>query len=193
MGFVNNKDKMIKEAAMLMAEMGYSVFTMDLLIEKTSIAKSNAYYHFATKELLGLAVLDYWCNTLETLHQNTITNTNIPINQRLNEYFSKLIHFQEVTNYCGDPITNIASEIRTSKANAFYKDRLNNFHQSCVSYLSAGVNQKCFVSNLNINSVAWLCVSLITAATQEARIQKDTQPMFRARDQICSLLKTLNV
>lgn len=185
---MNNKDKLITVAALIIADAGYSSFTMDQLLEKTGVAKSNAYYHFANKETLGIDVLNYWCDVFGKLIQNTYCNNSISFDKVILVYFSKLVGFQESLKYCGNPILSITKDLGTKEADDIYLKFVNNFHQSLCQHISQAMKGNKYRVNLNVESTSRLIISLINASLEESRISKNKKPLMLARDQIISLL-----
>ena len=54
---MSNKDKIMEAATELFHTYGYDGSSIDMLIKKADVSKSNFYYYFEGKEELGLAVL----------------------------------------------------------------------------------------------------------------------------------------
>lgn len=185
---MNNKDKLISVAALMIADAGYLSFTMDQLLEKTGVAKSNAYYHFANKEILGIDVLKYWCDVFGKLIHNTFCNDNISLEKVFLVYFSKLVGFQESSEYCGNPIISITKDLGTKEADEIYLKFVNNFHQSLRRHISQAVKKNKYRVNLNVESTSRLFISLTNASLEESRISKNREPLMLARDQIISFL-----
>lgn len=56
----NNKERLIEAAADLFHCQGYMSTSVDDLLDATGVARSNFYYHFASKMELAVAVVRHW-------------------------------------------------------------------------------------------------------------------------------------
>lgn len=186
---MNNKEILLHEAATMMAHHGYHNLAMDDLLQSTGIAKSNAYYHFPTKENLGLEVLKYWVGIFDRLNNNTI-NSSLPVVDRLNHYFGRLIKFQQASDYPGDPITNLSNEIANDESQKIYSQ----YQDNVLTIWASLIKESNKNSRLNINnrSAAYLTLMSVNSALTHVKILQSIKPLNIAATQIKSLLNINN-
>lgn len=186
----NNKDKLILDASLLMADQGYDGFTMDGLLLQTGIAKSNAYYHFPTKELLGLEVLQFWCEIMYQF-ENTTLNSHVSTSRvRMDQWQQKTILFQTRSDFVGAIPDQLANQINSKTSLELFQRYIQKRHACLVRFLDDGKQHSEFLSSLNSSSMAWLIIDLISGAVSNSRIFRDREPLLRAFSQINSLIIT---
>lgn len=175
-----NKERIVEEAALLMAEHGYDHVTMDKVIERTSVAKSNAYYHYPNKELLGIDVLRFWCDVFTQLDQITFGNNNLSSQARVQAYQDRLITFQKASGYFGDPVSTISSQIGTPQSLELYNHNLR-AHKACLTtFIESAPLAGTPGDKLNPKSAAE-CVHLtILGGLIETRTTKSNTPLLHA-------------
>jgi AcrR family transcriptional regulator len=185
---MSNKEILIEQAALMMAQKGYHLFTIDALIEHTTIAKSNTYYHFANKELLGEAVLQYWANIYLLMFNNIFNNPNVPIRVTLNHYLKKQIQFQKTTSFCGNPVFSITQDLSTPGALIKYTTYQKDVCAILTNFISAGIAKDCFLANLNPQNIAKLLFSQLTFAELDCRINKNCIPIIKSTNLLNNLI-----
>ena len=111
---MSNKDKIMEAATELFHFYGYDGTSIDMLIKKAGVSKSNFYYYFEGKEELGLSVLTKLAEK-QIREISEIMQTDLsPPEQFLDCYkraFSSHRHLLEQSIYGGSFFGNIA--IRT--------------------------------------------------------------------------------
>ncbi len=185
---MNNKDKLVFEASLLMSDQGYDGFTMDALLAQTGIAKSNAYYHFPTKELLGLDVLQFWCETLYQFENSTLNSNALTAGPRLQLWQQKMTDFQIKSDFAGTIPDHLAYQINTEPARTLFQEYMQKRHDSIEQFLKNGQQHRDFWPSLNSNSVAWLIIDLLSGASVNTSIVGNVEPLNRAFSQINSLI-----
>jgi len=63
------RERLVMAAARVFAEDGYRAASLDVILKRSGVAKSNFYYHFAGKLALACAAVDIW---LEILAQSPL-------------------------------------------------------------------------------------------------------------------------
>src|SRR5438876_11299640 len=88
-GAVGSKPKILDAAREMFYRSGYLATSVDDIIAGAQVSKSNFYYHFKSKEDMGIAVLSSRCGEFESVIAATLCNQSLPPNQR----FSELVMF----------------------------------------------------------------------------------------------------
>ena len=56
---------------------------MDEIVKVSNVSKSNVYYHFANKDELLDAVIDYWINSYQKDLEIVLSQTNFSVEQKI--------------------------------------------------------------------------------------------------------------
>lgn len=60
----SSRERLVEAAAALFHEEGYHKVSLDRVLREAGVVRSNFYYHFKSKEELGIAVIDTWLDQL---------------------------------------------------------------------------------------------------------------------------------
>ena len=83
-----SKEKILESARDLFHLNGYKNTSIDDILKSTGVTKSNFYYHFKSKEELGLLILDIRIKEYEIKFlTDTLGNTSISPEKRLKNYY----------------------------------------------------------------------------------------------------------
>lgn len=185
---MNNRERLIKEASLQIAEHGYQGFTMDTVLARTGVAKSNAYYHFPTKDQLGREVLHYWCNLFLQFEKNTLIDSSFTFLERLSNTEQRYLAFQQKARFPGDIPGLLAVQLHTDETKQTYRTYLTERHIQLTHFFASGKKSDQFLPTIHPDSCAWLYIHLISGAGNAARIEGSLQPLLRAFGQIRSLV-----
>ncbi len=150
---MSNKDKIMDAATELFHLYGYDGTSIDMLIKKAGVSKSNFYYYFEGKEELGLSVLTKLAEKqVREISEIMQTGAN-PVEQFLNCYkkaFSSYHNLFEQPIYPGSFFGNITLE--QGSINEKFRSVLDEYYQECESLvegcLSRGIEQGFFTKIL---------------------------------------------
>jgi len=108
-----SKDKIVKSARDLFHLYGYKNTSIDDILKSAGVTKSNFYYHFKSKEELGLLILERRIKEYEIKYlSDTLGDTSISPEKRLKNYYKKVTSFHKELN-CkrGCPFGNLTLEM----------------------------------------------------------------------------------
>ncbi|GEM_PF-6511911 len=185
---MSNKDRLLKEAARRMAKHGYNAVTMDILIEATGIAKSNVYYHFVSKEQLGIEVMEYWCTMFVEFDQSTLGHADLEAASRFSLFLSRLIHFQQAGDFPGEPIWLLASEMGDVESQRLYSRFINARLHLLHSLIHDGQRDGQFSTRLRATALSWMIIHAVSGASSQTKILHSVEPLERAAASLTSLL-----
>ena len=74
---MSNKDKIMEAATELFHLYGYDGTSVDMLIKKAGVSKSNFYYYFEGKEELGLDVLTKLADSERSVKSRRVMQTDL--------------------------------------------------------------------------------------------------------------------
>jgi TetR/AcrR family transcriptional repressor of nem operon len=91
-----NKEKVLVAAAELFHLNGFQATGLEEILSQSGVCKSNFYYHFKSKDDLGLQVIERQMEDLiETLIVPTLDAAKLDVYERLELFFTRMI------DYCG--------------------------------------------------------------------------------------------
>src|SRR5438067_1298505 len=103
-----SKPKILDAAREMFYRSGYLGTSVDDIIAGAKVSKSNFYYHFKSKEDLGLAVLSSRCGEFESVLAATLCNDGLTPKDRLTELIRRL---SEIEDLAGCPFGNLVAEM----------------------------------------------------------------------------------
>lgn len=91
---------------------GYLATSVDDIVDHAGVSKSNFYYHFKSKEALGLAVVAMRSAEFERNMLNTLDDVALTPLERLMKLFANLVDQQrDPLDNCGCPFGNMVAEM----------------------------------------------------------------------------------
>ena len=107
-----SKEKILRCAREMFYHLGYHGTSVDDIIDRTGVAKSNFYYHFKTKEQLALAVLETQIDEYELWIGQSLRNPMLRPTDRLQSFFAQLCSAQqEMQKMAGCPFGNFVATL----------------------------------------------------------------------------------
>src|SRR2546421_1211058 len=110
-GTVGSKPKILEAAREMFYRSGYLATSVDDIIAGAQVSKSNFYYHFKSKEDLGIAVLDSRCQEFEKLLAGRLCNSLLPPRSKLKTFVSVIAGVSESHGPGGCPFGNLIAEM----------------------------------------------------------------------------------
>ena len=190
---MKNKEKIIKTASLLFHQSGYNQTSVDKILEKSGVKKSNFYYHFKRKEELALNILDKWINEYESeVIPTTLTNPDLSPKNRLNEFYLLITQFHKrMECKSGCPFGNLAIEM--SDINEKFRKRLSDFfmrwQKAIESCIQQGIEEGDFRDNLEPDYLAGLILSQLEGAIMMVKTHKTLTPLINGRKTVLKLLE----
>src|SRR5690349_13852347 len=86
-----SRDKILECARELFYHVGYQATSIDDILTRCGVVKSNFYYHFKTKEALALAVLESWVEEQEAIVLQTLQNPSLAPTERMERFCAHII------------------------------------------------------------------------------------------------------
>jgi TetR/AcrR family transcriptional repressor of nem operon len=105
-----NRDRVVAAARELLHKQGYRGSSMEQIAATAGVSKSNVYYHFPTKEDVGIAVLESHRGDFEAVVLSTLLCRDVPATDRLHSMLS-LLAGQRTVAQLGCPFGNLAAEM----------------------------------------------------------------------------------
>ena len=193
---MNNREKLINIASELFHSRGFGGASIDMIMRKSGVSRSNFYYYFESKEALGLLAIEKAVSEFkEEILSKTILNQTLNPLERLDGFYRELLSFQRFLfsqpPFAGCFFGNLAleqsgmSEKFRSALNGFFKEWKDSFEQC----LRDGVEQGFFREEIDPKAVAGLLISQIEGAVLLSKVENSIKPSESA----CATMRNLIV
>lgn len=180
-----NRERILEAAARRFHERGFQPTSLDDIIAESGVCRSNLYYHFKSKEELGLAVLDYMAERFgKRMIEGTLRDERRPARQRLEQFLTAVTEGLEA-DACrrGCPFGNLAAEL--AGGHPKFRERLcdvfRRWEDAVVVCLSDGVRAGEFRRDLDVTRIATALVSQFEGAVLLSKTYGDVGPVRAAR------------
>ena len=190
---MTNKEKILKVAYKIIYENGYNKTSVDEIISKAKVSKSNFYYYFKSKESLAIAVLDLRIEQyVNEIINETLTNNKLTPLKRLESFYNKVVKFHK-KNECkyGCPFGNLANEL--SGKNHKFRKRLAAFfeqwREKIELCLKDGIEKKEFSDKFNPKLFSEIILAHLEGAILISKTYKQINPLEKGSKEIIKLLK----
>lgn len=188
-----SREKAIESAKELFSKKGYLNTSVDEILVRAGITKSNLYYHFKSKEELGLVALDeIIADYKNEFLTDTIDNKSLSPEERLNRFYKRIISRQK-TLECkrGSVPGNLASEL--SDVNENFRFLLSGFFTNCQKTIEAcikeGVKSKAFRSDIASKDISQLIISHLEGAVLISKTGRSAKPLKSGSKTILKLIR----
>ena len=178
---MNNRDKIIETAARLFHLYGYDGTSVDTLVKKAGVSKSNLYYYFESKEQLGLEIVGRLADHL--LRSEAMLNPDLNPLECLVSFYRRLVYSQHyvssLPNYPGCFFGNMVLE--QSIKNEKFRTALEKFFQECEEAVEEcvrrGMGQGLFHEEVDPKAMSRLLVSQFEGAILMAKLKNSFDPI----------------
>lgn len=188
-----SKEKILASAKELFHEYGFQQTSVDEILKKSGVTKSNFYYHFKSKEELGLIILERFIKQYEAdVLMKTLGNKSLSPSGRLVEFYNSVKTFhRDLQNPKGCPFGNMAIEMSGSNEN--FREKLSAFFNSWEKVIEECINEGMstgdFRSDLPPGVVAQLILSHLEGAIMMVKTHRSIEPLSSGSETIMRLLK----
>lgn len=188
-----SKEKVIDSAQKLFHLKGFQNTSIDDILVSTGVTKSNLYYHFKSKEELGLLVLENRILEYENkFFADTLGNNLISPEERLREFYRKITkHHKTLDCRKGCPFGNLALEL--SDVNENFRTRLSDFfnqwQKAIEKCIKQGIKEKQFRGDISPKIVSRLILAHLEGAILIAKANRSINSLASGSKAILKLLK----
>jgi TetR/AcrR family transcriptional repressor of nem operon len=189
-----NREKILDAAAALFRQGGLRPTSLDEVLERSGVCRSNFYYHFKSKEDLGLAVLNRQALRFEeTVIRGILEDERESPRRRLSRLFDLLTSELRADAYrSGCPFGSLAAEL--SGLHPEFQSRLSAFfrkwEEAVERCLREGVAQGEFRDGLDTRRTATALVSQIEGAVLLTKTHGHCGPIEDGAQVILKLLES---
>jgi TetR/AcrR family transcriptional repressor of nem operon len=188
-----SKEKILVSAKELFHENGFQQTSVDEILKKSGVTKSNFYYHFKSKEELGLIILDRFIQLYESdVLMQTLGNKELTPSDRLTKFYRAVRTFhRDLEKPRGCPFGNMAIEM--SGSNESFREKLsiffNSWEKTIEECISEGMRSGDFRSDLPPGVIAQLILSHLEGAIMMVKTHRSIEPLSSGSETIMRLLK----
>ncbi len=188
-----SKEKVIDSAQELFHFKGFQNTSIDDIIKSTGVTKSNLYYHFDSKEELGLLVLEIRIREYEqTIFEHTLADKTISPEKRLKLHYKKIIAYHKNLDFrCGCPFGNLALEM--SDINEKFRVRLseffNNWQKMIESCIKEGIRKQEFRDDISPKAISSIALSHLEGAIMMTKTHKSISALSLGSKTILKLIR----
>lgn len=189
-----SREKILEAAATLFHRRGFQPTSLDDVLEASGVCRSNFYYHFRSKEDLGLAVLARRVEQFEAdVVRGILDDERESPRRRLERLFEAVGARLCAGAYrSGCPFGNLAAELGGTHAE--FRDRLSAFFRrwehAIERCLREGVARGEFRPDLDTRRLATAFVSQIEGAVLLAKTRGDGEPITAGAQAMLRLLES---
>ncbi len=140
---MKNRTRLIEAAADLFYRQGYQATSVEEVLAATGVARSNFYYHFASKLELAREVVGYWIAEYDrNLVDPTLGNPLLSPVERLRRLFAHADGSQDCTaGHSGCPLGSLAVELaqHDGEMQAVLSDYFSGLQERLTDTIAEGV------------------------------------------------------
>jgi TetR/AcrR family transcriptional repressor of nem operon len=172
------RQRLIESAAELMAVQGYGRTCIEAILEQSGASKGNFYHHFASKEELGLAVLQHLGTEVQAYVQTAMGDKPDPLD-RIDAMFDSLLATAAERGCRGGcPLGNLAAEM--SDVSEVFREQLGRVFgswRSMVAETLAEASRGHRRVPINSQGLAQHIVSSLEGAILMAKLSRDPEEL----------------
>ncbi|HUR39059.1 MAG TPA: TetR/AcrR family transcriptional regulator [Planctomycetota bacterium] len=189
---MGNREKLLEAATAILGRNGYQATSVDEILESAGVAPSNFYYHFKSKEVLAIEVLEGYFEKSRQEMAPVFMNRSLTATQKLERLHEALLKKATKNSCCGGcPMGNLAQEL--SDSHPEFRVRLARHFEECIDAI-AGVIQEGlkageFRDGVDPRSAAYLIFGSMQGLMLLAKSMKKIEPMETGFRQTLELLK----
>ncbi len=179
---MSNKDKIMEAATELFHTYGYDGTSIDMLIKKAGVSKSNFYYYFEGKEELGLSVLTRLADSQIRGFSEIVESDLNAVEQLIELYKKEVSSHRDLLSkpiYPGSFFGNMALE--QSSINEKFRSVVDKYYQECEAFvekcLRKGMEQGVFYEDIDPQAMARYMVCHFEGAILLAKTRKSLSPI----------------
>jgi TetR/AcrR family transcriptional repressor of nem operon len=137
---MSSREKILDCATEMFYQVGYCSTSVEDILKRCGVAKSNFYYHFESKEQLAFEVLDRWLASLEADMIRTLNCADRRPRERMQMFLEQVCRSQaDYANMAGCPFGNFAASLPVSECDAKnerFRTRLSELFERIESALA---------------------------------------------------------
>jgi len=163
------KEEIIDLASELVKSRGFDSFSYSDLSKKLGIAKASVHHHFPTKEDLGMAILENFCEKLTALYDE-LNESDLAPWAKLDKYMARFAEYLENGAIC--PLSSLQAEANVISDKM--RDSLREIEAYEIYFVSGILEEGREKNEMKFDGspseAAGFLVSALKGAVQQARL-----------------------
>jgi TetR/AcrR family transcriptional repressor of nem operon len=190
---MNNRDKILQAACELFYRNGYLATSIDDILDEVHVSKSNFYYHFKTKEDLGIAVVTMRKEEFFHILAETLCKSGASPRERLHLFFSWMQECQASRQRKhGCPFGNLVIEVadHNERLRCKLSEIFFSFTARLAELIAEGQDRGEFRRDLDPVAAAGLVVQTIQGMYLMSRCQQSAETIHNSVQLLLHLLES---
>lgn len=188
---MGSKCKILETARELFYKSGYLATSVDDIIAEAKVSKSNFYYHFKSKEDLGIEVLQNRCLEFNQGIECSLLNDELTPLTRLRTFFALVAETREAKTSGGCPFGNLVAEM--SEHSERFRQHLSDMFASLAGVIAEVVEDGQQVREIRPDikpcEVAGLIVHTLQGAQLMLKCHKSREEYSRTMELLVKLIQ----
>ena len=189
---MGSRDKLLDVACAAFGQRGYEATSIDDLLTEAGVSPSNFYYHFKSKEDLGLEVLESIFERSREKFAPLYVNKGLPATKKLEQLHALFVQRMEKNRCCGGcPMGNLAAEL--SDQSPRFRERIAGFFQECMEGIEGivkqGLKEGAFRKDVDPKAAAALLFGSLEGLMLLSKSLREIAPLEQGFRQVLVLLK----
>jgi TetR/AcrR family transcriptional repressor of nem operon len=192
-----SREKILTCARDLFYFAGYQTTSVDDILRETGVAKSNFYYHFRTKDELGLAVLNLQLVEFERNALAALSNSDEDPARRLGGFCDSLTRAQEQMQRLGGcPFGNLAGALsnrdddeRTARFREALCGVFRQVQAALASCLREGIDSGVFRDDVDAERLAMTVLATVEGLMLMTKMHRSPKPLTQGLPVLQLLLR----
>ncbi len=188
---MSSREKILDVSVELFYRNGYQATSVDDIIAQATVSKSNFYYHFKSKEELGLEVLDQRRTELQKTLDCMLGDSNECPKERLLRFVEFLVDSQGAELAKGGcPFGNLVAEMaeHSERFRCYLMDVFNGMTARIAAVVDDGQQKGAFRSDISADVVAALFVHATQGMLLMTKCQKSVETLGRSAHLLVQLI-----
>lgn len=182
------RDKIIRKAAAVFNQRGYSGTSFSQLMEETGLEKGGIYRHFESKEDLAVAAFDYAWSEIRQRRLALLDTIPTPLGKLHGMIDGFAAKPSAVPGGCALMNTAIDADDGNPVLRAHAREALREWLSELERLVRQGIKQGEIISEASPTSIASILIATLEGSLMMSRLSGERTPMTRAREHLHKLL-----
>lgn len=190
----NTRYTILEKAFELIYKKGYQTTSIDEIIATTKVTKGAFYYHFKTKDEMGISIINEIVKpTMYNSLIRPLENTSEPIEEIYLVMKSLLLKNPVLTFEYGCPIGNLVQEMTpwNSEFTKVLNEVVLEWQESMENALKEAIKSNCLSNNINTKQVAHFVLSSYWGIRNFSKISNNDECYYTYLKELKTYLNNL--
>ena len=185
------RDKIIRKAAAVFNQHGYSGTSLSELMEETGLEKGGIYRHFESKEDLAVAAFDYAWSEIKQRRLTILNEIPTPLGKLRGMIDSFAVKPSAVPGGCALMNTAIDADDGNPVLRAHAREALHEWLGYLEGLVQQGINEGEISAKASLASIASIIIATLEGSLMMSRLTGDRTSMTHARAHLHKMLDSV--